>query len=373
MSPRNKIKLTFLSIILAVLLTGCWDQRIFEQTGFILQMGVETGKDGRILFTRTLPVLSDIAHNEIEIIVSEADLVREGREMAKRVSSKSIEGGKMQQIYFSTEFARKGIHELLEIFERNPINPLLANVVVVDGSPRELIETAHEFKDKPRLAFYVNYLLENNRRDAYIPETRIYNFDIDYFAEGIDPLTPRIRLTKDAIEVTGSALFDGDKMVGEIDPAWTGLIMAMKNKKKGTEYIFQDKSLETDPGINKKGIAVMLREADCKISVMIKNGLPQIQVALKYDTSLTEYKWDDMNDDKLQEQLEERISKSVTEECNKLIRYMQEVGSDPVGFGELVRTKQNSYWKSIDWKKVYGEADITATARIEILQYGAIN
>lgn len=376
MNRRNKYvtyMLAVVPVVLALLLTGCWDQRIFEQTGFILQIGIESGTNGKILFSRTAPVITEAATNEIDIFVNEADLVREAREQAKRESPKSIEGGKTQQIYFSAEFAEKGIHEIFEVFERSPANPLLANVVVVDGSPRELMEAASKFKDKPRPAFYINYLLESNRQDAYVPETRIFDFDIAYFAEGIDPMTPRIRLKENAIEVTGTALFDGDKMVGRIDPTWTGLLLAMKDERKATEYVFQDKSVESYPDINKRGVAVQLRESESKINTKVMSNRLQVRLALKFETALSEYKWDDMDDDKVQKELEEQLSKSVTEECNKLIRYMQEVGSDPVGFGEIVRVRHNEYWKTIEWKKAFRQADITAEAKVDILRYGAIN
>ncbi|MDW8803061.1 Ger(x)C family spore germination C-terminal domain-containing protein [Clostridium sp. A1-XYC3] len=56
----------------------------------------------------------------------------------------------------------------------------------------------------------------------------------------------------------------------------------------------------------------------------------------------------------------------------KLLKHLSQVGSDPVGFGEILRTKENKYWKSIKWKDLYKYAYFNVEAKINFDFYGAV-
>ena len=39
-----------------------------------------------------------------------------------------------------------------------------------------------------------------------------------------------------------------------------------------------------------------------------------------------------------------------------IVRHQQEIGSNPIGIGEIIRSKHNPYWKSEEWEEVYEKA-----------------
>ena len=41
-----------------------------------------------------------------------------------------------------------------------------------------------------------------------------------------------------------------------------------------------------------------------------------------------------------------------------MIKYLQSVNSDPVGVGNMIRAKYNSYWNKTKWEDVYKKAKI---------------
>lgn len=221
------------------LLSGCWDQIPIEQTGFSVQLGFELSPEHKLLITNIYPAIDAKEKNRDEIITAEGNLVREARERRKTTGAKVVNGGKIQQLLFSKELAALGIQEIMEILERDPLNPPVSYVVIVDGSPKELLEKAQTFTSKPRPVLYINQLLVNNINSAYTPDTKIYDFYIRYFAPGLDPITPLIRLETDGIRVLGSALFAGDKMVGEIDTQQTAFLLAMMGQIQEYGIIFR--------------------------------------------------------------------------------------------------------------------------------------
>lgn len=362
-----------LLMIISITLTGCWDQKIFEDIGFVLQIGVESSKDNKLLVSLVYPVINIENKNQANMDVNKVTDLREAREKSRMTSSQTLEAGKVQQILLSKEIAKKGVHNLFEITERDPTNPALAFVVVVDGSPKELIKKLMTFKDKPRPSFYINKLLEGNVKDSYIPETRVYNFDIAYFAQGLDPITPLIKLETDKVKVIGSALFSEDRMVGSIDTRQTSLLLAMMNKIKKTEYISSTTDFMEENEKVKRGIALLLRDSKRKIDIKIKDNKPVINISLRFNGVLDEFKWDRTNIPEQQNKLENILCKEIENECIKIIKYMQNVGSDPIGFGDIIRAKYNSYWNSIDWKKAYKDAEINVDVKLNVVSHGVID
>jgi len=364
-----------ISLILLVMFSttsaGCWDQKIYEKIGFDLQVGIEPTSDGALLITRSMPVIGKGALSDMDIIKIKGGLLRETRDKARLRSPKSAEGGKVQQILISRSLAEKGIHELLEVFEREFINPVLAYVVIVDGSPYELIETSHKFIDKPIPPFYINELLRNGIKGGAVPECRIFNYDINYFDPGIDPMLPIIKISGDGkeIEIAGSALFSQDKMVGKVTTAETSLLRLMSNRLKKGSTVFY---LEGDGEKIKKGAAVSYQLKSHQLKVSTDNNKPVVTIKFSLNCILEEYKWGSIENPEEKERYEKLFSKELKDRCNKVLKYTQEVNSDPLGIGDIVRAKENSYWKSVDWSKAYKDVQFNIEPTIRIVRSGVI-
>lgn len=367
------MKRMLLILIIMLLLTGCWDQKIYERIGFTLMIGIEdTTSSDEYLITAASPVVGIERGSNVEILTAKAKSLREAREIRNRLTPQLPEAGKMQQIAFSDKIAKTGIHPFLEIFERVPEDPALSWVIVVEGSPHEMFVKAANFKDKPRPSFYLAQLLKNSADKSYIPDTRIFNFDIDYYAKGIDPVTPLIKLKPNEIEVKGSALFSEDKMVGTLDHQQTLLLMAMKNSMKNTFYITKVPNFSDSNHEDREFAAINLSLNKRKLKVKIEKNKPVINISLEFNANIAEYIWDNLDDISTQKKIEKLLEKQIRDDCINIIKYTQEVGSDPIGIGDIIRSKYISYWESTDWKDAYRNADVNITIKLDIKQYGTI-
>ncbi|HEX9062898.1 MAG TPA: Ger(x)C family spore germination protein [Clostridia bacterium] len=374
MKTVTKCFITAIVFMSLLLQTGCWDQKQFEEIGFILQMGLETGKHGKMLLSLTTPVVSPEAEKKAELLCTSSEkLIRSSRDMIRNSSGKLLQGGKIQIIYFSKELAEKGeLEEFFDVYFRDPENPLLANVVIVDGSPKEMMELSLDFKSKPRPAMYVNQLLMDARRRASAPEMRVYNFSILKWSKTIDPVTPLVGYNKEAVNVEGSALFSGDKMVGVIDTDQTMLLNALMGKSGG-EYTYRDSELDKSDQKIKKGAVISFKNTKPKIKIDTNDSSPVINIRLDINALLDEYSGiQNLDIEENKEKLEEIFSESIRTDILKLLKQLQSVDSDPIGFGEILRSTQNKYWKLIDWKKVYGEAVLNVDVKLNIESYGTL-
>lgn len=363
-----------LIILVAVSSSGCWDQKIYEESGFVMQVGYETSNSGDIMMSFTIPVLDSTSKERTELVYSNANLLREFREKVRNTLAKVVEGGKIEQILISDTLARKGIHDFFEVIERDPTDPPDAYVIIAEGSPRQIFDSLQKINDKPAPAIYIYNLIRSNIKSAYVPETRMFQFSTQYFAPGIDPMAPIVKLQYDkgkGVEVTGSALFAGDKMVGKIDVKQTSLLLAMMGKMKRGVYV--SKILpENETQNNKKGCAITITKAKRKISIDINQDKPVVDISLNLRATIDEFKWNNKYNEKFQKFIEDTIAADIKEKCEQVLKYTQEVGSDPLGIGDIIRAKHNNYWQKVNWENSYRNIAFNVKVNINISNHGII-
>jgi len=282
--------------------------------------------------------------------------------------------GKIQLVLYSKDFAEHGrIADTNSIFERDPSNAMLAWVVVVDGSPRSLIEEAeNNLNDKPRTSIYVDDLLERAVSTGNIDETRVFNYDLISMAPGIDNTTPMIKITGKSIEVKGSALFSKDKMVGTISAKDNGLLIAMMKTLKHKRYTYEASNASEDKSNEKQSSAIALSQNSKKIIISIKNNKPVVDIYLDLTGRANEYKWDNLSNPKVVEKLDDHVQEQLQGDCQRIIEYTQKIESDPIGIGDMVRAKHNDYFNKVDWHTAYKKAAITVHVKFHLVEYGDI-
>lgn len=369
---KKLLKTTTLILTCLLILTGCWDQRVFEQVGFTLSYGIEQSLNNKLIITSAYPVIGGAEKGRVDIISTETSMTRGGRTNIRMMTPKLIEGGKVQQVLISDSLAKNGIHDLLEIFQRDVTLPAIAFVVIVEGSPGELLRKANEFKTKPRVSFYIYQLLENNVKLSNIPNTKVFDFDINAFAPGLDPIVPMIKLQGEQIKVTGCALFSKDKMTGKLENKQSNLLLGLMDQLKHTDFIFSDPKFADRDG-DKQGVAVTMFKSKRKIKIDFdEEGKPIVTINIKYKCNIDEFEWDDTMDPKVQKDLEKTFGADLTSMSNDVIKKLQDAKCDPIGIGDMIRARYYDYWKSIDWEEMYPLAEIKVKAEVEIGNVGII-
>jgi hypothetical protein len=205
-----------------------------------------------------------------------------------------------------------------------------------------------------------------------IPNTKVFDFDINYFAPGLDPIVPLIRLESNVIRVLGCALFDKGRMTGKLNVEQTSMVLGMMGELKNTDFLFGNKEFKAKNSV-KQGLAVSLFKAKRKIRIDTdEEGKLMVQINVMYRCNIDEYQWDKTTEKSVQEKLEKKMGEILTRQSNEVIKKLQQAICDPIGIGDMVRAKYCDYFKSIDWKKNYLDLDIRVTATIDIDNVGVI-
>lgn len=381
---KDIMKLLVPVVFMLFLITGCWDQKIYEQLGFILNVGMDK-EDDRIQVTYSTPLIDAKGeagtgrkqggvNGKTEVEVATTYLLREAREMARLSSSKNLEGGKIQNILIGSNLAMDGgITEYLEIFERDVFNTVQAWLIVVDGNANEFIRKGIVLETKPRLFVYLNSLINNNSRLGYCPPQTMIRFDIEKYIPGLDPVAPLVRISAEDIHVLGCALFDDDHMTGRLDTQENALLMLMNGESRRSELFY---ILPQELQAKKKEAAFFVRNAKTRTKLHFEGNIPVLDMEIKLLLTLDEYTWDEMGNEKKQLKMEQAVEKLVKDQITEVFNKLEEARCDALGVGDKVRAYYNRYWMQIGeepgWKKLYPKTRLDLTVKAEIVRYGGI-
>ena len=369
----KKFLLTVLIIIMPITFCGCWDTRLYERLGFILTVALEPGENNTLNATYIIPFVQSDAKS-VKTVISTSDNalnMRYIREDSRLKLPANVEAGKLQQILISKDLGEKGIHNILEIFEREPLIPQLAFVVIVDGSPRELIKTITNKSPIMKPSFYILQLLLNANKLAYTPETRVYNYDIAYYADGMDPISPLLKLEKSRAKAEGTALFSKDKYVGSIDTQKTLLLLSVMGKAKDSAYTIPGPKSNSETIPN--AISISVNNPKNKISIEYNDNKPEVFISLKFNSALSEYKWNNLSDRNEKSKIEDYIANDMKNNCITLLKYTQSVNSDPIGIGDMFRAKYGSELKEKDLKALYKKVKFNVDVKVNLKNTGMID
>lgn len=367
---------TAVVIVAALLFGGCSDQILHEDIGFILQMGLEEDDEGQFVYSVTYPVTSENAVEQTGFLSITGDsLMRVAREELRDRSGKILLAGKVQNVMYSEELARKGMKEFLEIFIRNPHNPMQANVVIVDGSPKEMMQLSLNYIDKPRSAFYVNDLMKDGLIKSIVSEYKLYSIFLLDYAKTIDAFIPILKYDSGGIEIKGSALLDGDRMVGEISKEQTILLnLLVGSSKKGRYELKQPVSDENPDGI-RTGAAIVIVKAKRHIQIRVKTGQKlRTDIELKLRVRVEEYAGPHhLENDEKMKQFEALLANTIKSDCLELLRIIQEAGSDPLGLEEMFRSRNNEAYKQMNWDEEYRNMQFHMDVKVKVESFGVMS
>jgi spore germination protein KC len=418
MRPCRVLMIFLILAISCPLLAGCYDLREVDDLGYVIAMGLDKGTTNNLRMTLQFAkpqAGGGGAENgggsggdkKFLQIVIETPTIYSGLNMTNTFISKEIDLSHMKVMVFSRELAREGlspyIHAMLRGREFRPNIPIVISR-----------DTAEEYLGAidPHLVLnaskYYELVFQSYRYTSFIPEMEFHDFyngvesfernavailgGVNKYESSVDfdsgqsthtkhgylqPFEgdflagdiPRVGGTKS--ENIGLAVFDGDRMVGELDGTYSTFYLMCTG-----EYVH---AYWTMPDPTAEGYFVLL---DIKQSraprhdVSIVEGKPRIGLSINLEgdflsiQSTIDYEYGESL--KLFEKtVEEFMERSLTDFLDVTAR---ELRSDICGFGLAARTKFLTLddWISYGWKSRYEEATFTVDVNFKARRPGLI-
>ena len=422
---KNKIRkicIILVMLIMCQLTTGCYDRRELDELAYPIAVGFDKGEGKFLRMSLQIVVPTKIAgggeggggegggKESVSIMTVETPTIYSGLNMVNTYVSKQINLSHVKAIIFSEELAREGIEKYINAITRGREFRGNAYILVAKGTGNSaekfMREVKPELESNPAkyyemvlnafdytgftaeatlISFYRNMTSHTTQPMAvlanvsefekseditleystYKQKGRNYPLPGDYTAGNM----PKVGNLK--TEVMGMAVFDGARMVGEMDGEETSYHLMVEGKY-GYSYV-------TIPDPEAKDLFVLLnlrQDRRPKKKVEMIGDKPHIYIYIKLEADVLSIQsginYESIGKTRILEQATEEF---ITEGIERMLnRTVEEFGSDTFGIGEVIKKKFLTWdqWTDFDWKEKYRASSFTVNVDVKIRRPGHI-
>lgn len=409
------IQLMIIFIVISFLFTGCRDAQEVDDEVYALVLGVDKGVNNKVRITIQYPTYQSGGGEKEDkgggamsgganqapgsnIHTIEASTILEALDMYGMAISRRVSLTHTKMLVFSEEFARDGVGKYLGPMARYRETRRVMNVIVVKGKAQEFIQE-NKSNIGESLAKAMELMANQSENTSFFPRTPFQDFYkgmLSTYSQaytsyaGINDfkqLTPEEQgkeaplvtdtgfypgeLPRDGVakrEYAGTAVFDGEKMVGLLDSLETRYFLMVSGKFERGIVTIEDKK---EPG---SAVPLDMRLGrPPRIKGYFENGKPVIDIHLEVESDIgaiqSRIDYEKIN---LVENLNNQAKEHLEKHILQVIKKTQALNSDIFGFGHKIAgyfaTLQE--WEQYNWKKHYKEAEIKVDVSVNIRRTG---
>ncbi|MFD2445366.1 Ger(x)C family spore germination protein [Bacillus sp. CGMCC 1.16607] len=392
-------------MLLALSLSGCWDQREIEKRAYVYALGMDKSKD-KGKFTITLMIVNPEYGSQVqggggsdeppyEAITFEANDLISARNLANSVVAKEITYDLLRVIIVSEDLARE--KQFIRLF----YDVTKDREIRRDDYFIVTKENVSEFflKNKPKLETrvhkYYELILKRGIETGMIPDSEVNRFfrvteadaelylaiygttekdkkDSNQEEDQVFAGQFNARGETNVTQFLGSAVFKEGKMIGKLTGEETRLSIMLNNTLHMSDVI----TTVPDPFNEKYQLAARFTKIrDNKIKMDLKNGPGVIDVTIPLhveilsDHSMVNYAKDAKKRAKLKKSIEERLSKKLE---NFVKKTQEEFKGEPFGWSLIARNKFQTIpeYEKFDWMKSYPNMKVNIHLDVKYGEFG---
>lgn len=378
MNKRIKYSLSFL---ICLLLAGCIQTEEIEKIGVINARGIDLLKEEDALEATLIVFQFSPQSEEFTKLVSGKGKTVDGAvEDAEHSSVYKLAPGKIKLSLYGKDMAEQGLLPLLDGQARDARLPDLMYLAVSETTAKEVL-SVDEQEISVDVGQFIHGLIENHSTDHNIPRKTLQDFLRIYYDVGQDNVLPMFKIENDAPKLSQNALFKDDKMIGTINNKEAILINLMDRTVREQMFEvslplepFQKYILSEDKNDNqeKAEIAFIIQKGKSKTKMLDLEKLV-FETNTKMNIRLVEQSAGiRLEDPKAVKTLEKEIEKNINDQFHKLLKKLQQLQSDPFGYGRYY--KKDPKGKNLtrdEWREKLPNIDVTFNIDLKIIGHGA--
>lgn len=349
-----------------LLLTGCWDRREIEERSNVMASGIDVcpeEQDCRLSISRQIAIPGRIPQGSAEGVSGggNADTVvvlsasgRTPPETGARMQAelnRMISFGQTRVQVFGEEYARRGIEEYVDYLRRMPEFRRLMWVAVSEGRAEDVLRARPELERVP--ALFLNDMIEDAVRAGRLPQTTLGDFLVRLSNPGEEPVAPLIRMVeRDHPMLTGLAVFRGPQLVGKLDLPEASTYLHLRGRTRVSEQL----TLAL-PG-DRQATATVYGSVS-RYLLHSQRGRIHALVRIAMEAELTSLSPGlKSSDPSIMRMIEDAGAQEVQRRSRALVKRLQdELHSDILGLGEMVRSRMPAVWASLpSWPDAFDQA-----------------
>ena len=400
----NKTLLVLMIISLLLTLPACWDRREVERLGMVMSIGIEPAPGGkvRVILQNINPAALGRGGGGVGLMagrsgskpyrnrLGEGNTIFDAIRELSRETPRELFFAHNQVIIVSEELAKeRGLREITDFFERHPQIRRTTWLLVGKGQLSALMDEPGRLEENPSQRV-VGIIDERDLTSSYAVQ-KLGDFLEMMESEGSQPYTAVLerkinkaspeehknRLAEGHIaephqnvQISGTALFRRDKMVGWLNSKESRGLLWVRGKVRG--------GVIDIPNPDQKGQLITLEiiKSKTKLKPEIKDGqiIMAVEIAVESNLGETTGELDVVKPETI-EKLEELQARAIQGEIEStLARAQEEYGVDVFGFGEALHRKYPGQWKEMKsrWSELYPEVQVQVGVKAKIRRTGLI-
>ncbi|WP_182914802.1 Ger(x)C family spore germination protein [Paenibacillus thiaminolyticus] len=365
----------FEACVMATLLAGCWDQQMLKDDRIAYIVGLDLNPDGKLQSTISILDVSGSQtgsetgmKKQSEIHTKTGYTSRHTRDMIDREVSGRLSASKLRVILIGEALARQGIYPFLDVLYRDPRSALNAKVAVVEGKAHDKINL--KLKGSKSIGEHYNNLIRSAENRTVVPAVNLQLIRPPMLDPGADFAVPYISHNEVNPQVSGIAIFQGDKMTGTLKSEDSLLYLLMANKLAKTASLTL-KVNEEEKQSPEQFIAMDFQKVKRKMKVYVEgNRTIKVTLDLKIKVTAIEYPKDHLNDRRRVEKLDKKLSEELTKRARAITEKMLQDHHDGFGIGRRIMAYYPNTWRRLNWNEDYAKVEFVPNVKVEIVNHG---
>jgi spore germination protein KC len=217
--------------------------------------------------------------------------------------------------------------------------------------------------------------LEQQENLGKAPQVMFHEFLEAYEDPYIDAFLPIIQKNKETgdFQIYGTAIFKGNKVVGELSSYETKAMLRVLNQIKGGIEVITLDSISEDE--NNSKITVEIKSSKSNLEARFENGIPIIEINIKETGTISGLsKPIDLTNKKIME-IKKEYEKVIKSETSKVVEKLtKDFNSDIFAFSHTINRANKEYWKKHQnqWDELLPTLEVKVNVTVEIEHYGLI-
>ncbi|WP_100401995.1 Ger(x)C family spore germination protein [Bacillus sp. FJAT-42315] len=356
-------KILFWSALILILVTNYkLVPMILEDTLHISAVGYDLAEDDQLKATASVPFFppgEDVTPMDVTFTTS-GNTSSNVKQLFQTEAQKPLSAGRLNDILYSKDLAKKGIFHLVKPFSRDPNIGRGIHLAIVTSSTEELL--TFKFPNAVLTSRYLSDLMDHGLKDI-IPVTNLHSFLSQYYGEGQDPFLPLLNLRKKHIQLKGLALFKDDRYVGSLSYKDSYLFKLLYEKSSNGTY-----NVKLDSG---KYMAIENVSSKVKYHITGTKEEPKITIEISLLGQIIDASGISLKKPNDVKNLEDQWTEKVTQQSEDVVKKLQKLQIDPLGIGEKVRSKHRNF-NMKQWHEQYPETPINVKINVEIMDTGIV-
>lgn len=361
-------------LLILCLLTACVSTHQLEKLGLASIIGYDLN-DGQIEGTTMFSQFDPNKEGAIQVINTKANTSKGIRQSSNLGTSNELEGGQLRVILFGQELAEQGIFYLTDTLAREASIGTMIYLCISKGDAKSIITAKLPI---PNNGKYLYDLLRQNVEGELILSSTLHEFWQAYYDPGKDPILPLIEYKDKDLVASGLAVMNGDKYVGSLKATDGFYLKLVRDKFKAgaTEIKVAPESFSKNllkANAKKDDVFIVVDDIRSKSNIELKEqSTPTFKINIKVEAQIIEVSEPlNLENRKAVKELEHIINTHIKNDVTTLVLKLQELNSDPIGFGSVYNGKiRNIDLTEEKWDEIYPKAQFEVEINTRISHTG---